>query len=95
MHASELLGLSGYVSHVAAVVDDLTAPQTPHADQIAPGVADALTAFSAAWAPCAEEAVAGELGELGRRIAAAGMALVEGDPSTAGALIGVAGAAPA
>lgn len=53
-----------------------------------PRLADAIRGFEAAWGAAGVDAV--ELVELGQRIAAAGMAYLEGDARTAALLVGTA-----
>lgn len=91
MAPAESLELAELVADLTAVID-VVAPAVRTASFATAGepVAAALAAFERAWIPPADGA---RLVDLSRTVAAAGMALVEGDPVTVRRLIAPASGA--
>ncbi|MBO9533161.1 MAG: hypothetical protein J7513_09335 [Solirubrobacteraceae bacterium] len=78
--------LAELVADLTVVIDVVAPPHPPAAIEAGGTVGPALASFAAAWCPLAGARTAA-IADQAVRIAAAGMALVEGDPVTARRLI--------
>ena len=81
--------LTELVADLAVLIEVVAPPHAPALSSTTPAaVALALDAFEGAWQLADARRPRG-LGSLGERVAAAGMAVLEGDPVTARRLVGV------